>query len=277
MKNNIEKIEKRQRSMWRRNIYSVIFGSDTFNGKLFDVILLWAILASVTLVLLESVHSIDLKFGYYIRVLEWGFTAVFSIEYILRIVSVKKPCKYICSFYGVVDLLAIIPTYLSLIFYGTQYLLVIRSLRLLRVFRILKFIRYIDAAKGLGTALKESRQKITVFMVVILSVVFIMGTIMYIIEGGEHGFTSIPRSIYWAIVTITTVGYGDIAPYTVVGQFLASVLMMMGYVIIAVPTGIVTVEMTKYNQKKSEAICFACDFSDHDNDAKFCKHCGEKL
>ena len=265
------------RMKWRRKLREIIFGSDTLHGKLFDEILLVAIIISVLAVLLESVKSIEIQFGFYIKCLEWFFTVLFSIEYILRIITVKKTVKYIFSFFGIVDLISIIPTYLSVFLVGTQYLIVIRSLRLLRVFRILKFVRYMDAATGLGLALRASRQKIIVFLGVILSIVFIMGTIMYLIEGGKNGFTSIPKSIYWAVVTLTTVGYGDIAPKSVLGQFMASIIMMMGYVIIAVPTGIITVELSKKDFQKEIYSCPKCSFKGHDLDAKWCKFCGTKL
>ncbi len=268
---------KDRRFTFKRKLRDIIFESDTFYAKTFDVLLLIAILISVLAVLLESVQAIEIKFGSYLRGLEWVFTILFTIEYIARIITVRRSFRYIFSFFGIVDLVSIIPTYLSLFFFGTQYLLVVRSLRLLRVFRILKFARYMDAATGLGLALRKSRQKITVFLGVILTIVFIMGTLMYIIEGGDNGFTSIPKSIYWAIVTLTTVGYGDIAPQSIFGQFLASVLMIMGYVIIAVPTGIITVELTKHDKKIENIACPSCTSRGHDDDATFCKFCGEKI
>ncbi|MCD4683998.1 MAG: ion transporter [Bacteroidales bacterium] len=261
---------------WRTKIHEIIFGSDTPQGKNFDVALFIAILLSVLIVLLDSVASFHEKYGSQFLIAEWFFTILFSIEYILRIISSKRPSKYIFSFYGIIDLLAILPTYLSLVLVGSQYLIVIRVLRLLRVFRVLKLARYVRASAVLIIALKNSRHKIIVFLEVIFTLVVVMGSLMYLIEGPEHGFNSIPRSIYWAIVTLTTVGYGDIAPETFFGQALASVLMITGYAIIAVPTGIISVEMAKASQDNNKT-CQNCDCEEHDDDAKYCKDCGKKL
>lgn len=261
---------------WRSTIHEVIFEADTPWGKFFDIGLLIFIVLSVIVVLLDSVPSINLRFGKFFYDAEWFFTIVFSIEYILRIISTKRPSKYIFSFYGIIDLLAILPTYLSLILVGSQYLLVIRMLRLLRVFRVLKLARYVGASAVLVIALRNSRHKIVVFLEVIITMVVIMGSLMYLIEGQENGFNSIPRSIYWAIVTLTTVGYGDIAPQTVLGQTLASFIMIIGYAIIAVPTGIISVEMAKAG-KTNTRVCTNCHLDQHDDNAKFCKSCGEKL
>jgi voltage-gated potassium channel len=241
------------------------------------------ILGSILAVMLESVQEIADVIGTYLRILEWIFTIFFTIEYIVRIWVERKPINYIFGFYGLIDLMAIIPTYLSLFFTGSSYLVVIRAIRLLRVFRILKLTRQLGEAQLLSKALLASRYKITVFLGAVVALVVIMGTLMYLIEGGENGFTSIPRSIYWAIVTITTVGYGDIAPQTILGQFFAAILMLMGYAIIAVPTGIVTAEMTAsemMNRAKKKGvvqICPHCHTYDHEPESLFCKHCGEAL
>lgn len=251
-------------------------------AKGFDVALLWLILFSMATVMLESVAKIEIQFGYYLRICEWIFTGLFTIEYIARLLAVRRPFQYAFSFFGIVDLLAVTPTYLSLFLWGGQYLLVIRTLRLLRVFRILKLGRYVSESQALMSALQASRHKITVFMLSVATVVTIMGTLMYLVEGGEHGFTSIPRSIYWAIVTLTTVGYGDIAPTTVLGQALSSLIMIVGYAIIAIPTGIVTVELNNLqaqkNKVKAEATqsspCNRCQRPSRDPDALFCKFCG---
>jgi len=262
-------------SSLKKKLYIIIFEADTPAGKAFDVMLLWAIVISIIAVMLESVKSIDTNYGAIFDVIEWVLTIAFTIEYIIRIIAVEKAKKYIFSFYGIIDFLALLPTYLSLIFVGSQYFLIIRALRLLRVFRILKLGRFIGESEHLGRALKSSRHKIVVFLGAVMTIVMIMGTIMYMVEGGENGFTSIPRSVYWAIVTLTTVGYGDIAPQTILGQALASVIMIMGYAIIAVPTGIVTAELGK--AKPSLAKCTNCEATGHEHDAVHCKYCGDTL
>jgi voltage-gated potassium channel len=263
---------------WRQRLHEIIFEADTASGRVFDVVLLWAILLSVAAVMLESVPHIAAKYGTVLAVLEWGFTVIFTIEYVARIISVKKPLNYIFSFFGLIDLLSLLPTYLGIFYTDTASLRVIRILRLMRVFRVLKLIGFMRQAQVLQLALRNSRQKIIVFMMAVLILVVILGTVMYIIEDHKSGFSSIPRSIYWAIVTLTTVGYGDITPVTAVGQALASVVMIIGYAIIAVPTGIVTAELsaTKKVQSNTKA-CFSCNESHHEDDASFCKKCGEPL
>ncbi len=266
------------RAPWRDKIHEVIFEADTPSGKFFDVLLITLILLSVLTVMLESVASIEEAHGDLIRIAEWFFTIVFTIEYILRLVSVDYPSKYARSFFGVVDLLAIVPTYLSVLIPGTQFLLVIRLLRILRVFRVLKLAKYMAESQVLTQALWASRRKITVFLFTVLTLIVILGSLMYFIESDEHGFTSIPRSIYWAIVTMTTVGYGDISPQTPLGQALASVVMIMGYAILAVPTGIVSVEIARADADlTSTRSCHACSLEGHDRDAVYCKYCGEVL
>jgi len=264
----------------RRKLFIIIFGTDTPAGKAFDIGLLIAILLSILAVMLESVPSIEGRYGAFFNVVEWVLTAAFTLEYIVRIYVTDRKTRYIFGFYGLIDLLSLLPTYLSLIFTGTQYLIVIRALRLLRVFRILKLGRFVGEGQQLSNALRASRHKITVFLGGVVTLVIIMGTVMYLIEGGENGFTSIPRSVYWAIVTLTTVGYGDIAPQTILGQTIASFVMILGYAIIAVPTGIVTVELGKQGKQKNPKQyleCTCCNAVGHDADAKYCKHCGEKL
>jgi voltage-gated potassium channel len=266
------------RSKLRSKLYQIIFEADTPEGKAFDIVLLIAIVLSVVVVLLDSVVSLDKQYGKLFNTIEWILTFLFTLEYVLRIYSARKPTKYIVSFYGVIDLLAILPSYLSLVLVGSHYLVVIRILRLLRVFRVLKLARFIGAANNLRAALRSSRAKIIVFMEVVLTIVVIIGSVMYLIEGPEHGFTNIPRSIYWAIVTITTVGYGDIAPQTPFGQILASLLMITGYAIIAVPTGIISHEMSKVSKQNKETIeCPRCGNVDNDENARYCKVCGERL
>jgi len=263
---------------WQNKLHEIIFEADTPAGKAFDVALLIFIGLSVLAVMLESVESFASRFGPILRTLEWVFTISFTLEYILRIISVRKPLGYILSFLGIIDLLAILPTYLSLFFVGTQALIIFRAIRLLRVFRIFKLARYLKEGRVIGLALKASKYKITVFLTAVLSVVLIMGTLMYLIEGAENGFTSIPRSVYWAIVTLTTVGYGDIAPQTLLGQMVAAMIMIMGYAIIAVPTGIVTSELSKVVEKEaSTQVCPECSSEGHDVDAKYCKYCSAQL
>ena len=266
----------------RQKLFVIVFGTETRAGKLFDIILLWAIVLSVVSVMLESVKEISDNYGQIFYIFEWFFTILFTIEYLLRLFITIKPRKYAFSFFGIIDLLATLPTYITLFVAGGSYLVVIRSIRLLRIFRILKLGRYLREASVLSNALAASRYKIFVFLGAVFTLAMIMGTLMYMIEGGESGFTSIPRSIYWAIVTITTVGYGDIAPQTVLGQSFASMLMLMGYAIIAVPTGIVTSEIAQAekNKRKEESsgrTCVACGKKGHDEDAIFCKNCSAKL
>jgi len=261
----------------KHRLHEIIYEADTRGGKLFDVILLIAILASILFVMLESVQSIDEKYGSFLDVAEWVITILFSLEYVLRIVTVKKPWKYIFSFYGIIDLLSTIPKYVSLILIDSHNLAVLRALRLLRIFRILKIARYIGASNRLLLALRSSRAKIAVFLLFVLILCIILGTIMYMIEGAENGFTSIPRSVYWAIVTLTTVGYGDIAPVTALGQLIASAIMILGYAIIAIPTGIVGSEMMNANIHTNTQSCPNCMRDSHQDGAIFCYHCGDKL
>ncbi|MEM7310991.1 MAG: ion transporter [Planctomycetota bacterium] len=264
---------------WRARGHEVIFESDTPAGKAFDVALIAAIVASTAAVMLESVAAVSERHGALLQALEWAFTVIFTVEYGLRLLCVGRPARYARSFFGVVDLLAILPTYLSLIVPGAQYLLVIRTLRILRVFRILKLVHYLHEIETLSRALRASMRKIFVFVFAVLVLVVILGSLMYLIEGPEHGFTSIPRGVYWAIVTLTTVGYGDISPQTATGQTLASFIMILGYGIIAVPTGIVTAELTHAGAVRpvSGQACPQCSAEGHDADAVHCKFCGARL
>lgn len=265
----------------RQQLYRIIFGIDTLAGRVFDIILLCSILLSVILIMLESVSEISDRFGTQLRIAEWVLTIMFSMEYIARILSAPKPLKYVFSFMGIIDFLSLVPTYVGLFFDGTHSLAIIRSIRLIRIFRILKLTHFMGGANQLGNALYQSRHKIIVFLGTILCTVAILGTLMYLIEGSENGFTSIPRSIYWAIVTITTVGYGDIAPQTWFGQLVASMLMIIGYAIIAVPTGIVTSEMVKANTGGEGATgkikCPSCAINDLKKSDNFCSNCGIEL
>lgn len=264
----------------KKKIFVTIFGSDTRAGKIFDVILFWMIIVSVIIVVLESVSTLQEAHKHLFISAEWFFTIIFTLEYLLRIYSSPHPWKYMTSFYGIVDLLAILPTYMGLIFDHTTFLLTIRALRLLRMFRVFKLGRYLKEAAILVKALQQSFRKIIIFFGAVLTLVLILGSMLYLIEGEENGFTSIPQSIYWAIVTITTVGYGDIAPATVLGKILASVAMLTGYSIIAVPTGIITLEMgkaAKSNKDTNLVNCANCGNEQHDSDAKFCKKCGMAL
>ncbi len=264
-------------STLKDKLYEIIFEADTRSGKTFDVALLIIILFSVILVMLESIQSIRNQYHTLLIIFEWTITGIFTFEYLLRIWVVKRSWGYIFSFYGIIDFLAVIPTFLGLLVAGYQSLLVIRILRLLRVFRILKLTRYSRAGRSMASAIWASREKISVFIFFVLILVVIIGTLMYLIEGEASGFKSIPVSIYWAVVTLTTVGYGDISPVTPTGQFLASIVMIMGYAIIAVPTGIVTAEMIKPSTRKNTQICPHCLYDKHDDDARYCKKCGTKL
>ncbi len=269
---------KPSNSSLKHKLYIIVFEAETKAGKAFDIILLFLILISVFTVCIETVPAIALPYRRYFKAIEWVFTILFSLEYLLRIYSSHRPLRYIFSFFGIVDFLAILPTYLSLFLVGTQYLLVIRILRLLRAARIFKLTRFINEGQVLSRALRASSAKISVFLGVVLMVVVIVGSLMYIVEGVENGFTSIPKSIYWAIVTLTTVGYGDIAPATTFGQILASFLMIMGYGIIAVPTGIVSVELANIDKQTfNTRVCPQCHKEGHPKDANFCSNCGYNL
>lgn len=263
---------------WRRRLHEIIFEADTPAGRAFDVGLLVAILVSAVVVVLESVHNLRTAYGPVFLAIEWIITGLFTIEYVLRLSCVSRPQRYATSFFGVVDLMAVLPTYLGLLIPGTHYLLVVRALRLLRVFRILKLVEFLSEARQLEEALRASRRKVGVFLFTVLTLVLIVGALMYVVEGEEHGFVNIPTSIYWAIVTLTTVGYGDLAPHTAVGKVLASVVMLLGYGVLAVPTGIVTVELAKAARAPiSTQACPACGRDGHDSDAVHCKYCGAAL
>jgi len=266
------------RKSLRERLREVIFGHLTPAGKAFDVVLIGLIIASVLVVMLDSVQTFHIAHGRLLRLTEWGFTVVFTLEYMLRLWCAPKAVRYARSFFGIVDLIAILPTYLSLVVPGGQALLAVRVLRLLRVFRVLKLAQYVSEAAVLMRALRASRAKITVFVAGVVTLVVTLGSLMYLVEGAENGFTSIPKSVYWAIVTLTTVGYGDIAPQTTLGQGLAAMIMLLGYAIIAVPTGIVTVEIGSAARKAAEERgCPHCDLTGHDSDARYCKRCGWKI
>ena len=273
--------QKAHTKNWKNRLHEIIYEADTPAGKSFDVIILIMILASVILVMLESVSYIDQEYATLFNILEWIITIVFTIEYFLRIIAISKPKNYIFSFYGIIDFLSTVPKYLSLLFVGTHALVALRALRLLRVFRILKLARFIGESNNLVSSLKASRAKISVFLFAVLIVSIILGTVMYLIEGPEHGFTSIPRSVYWCIVTLTTVGYGDISPETPLGQFIASIVMILGYGIIAVPTGIVSAEYAQQTKENKIPLntqhCSNCNADNHLDDAKFCHNCGYTL
>lgn len=257
---------------WRKKLFVTVFGTGTRAGKLFDICLLAVILVSVIVVMLESVPELGAKYLHLFSVLEWTFTILFSIEYLLRIFISPRPLKYVFSFWGLIDLLSILPTYLSFFVFGYHYLLVVRVFRLLRVFRILKLARFNSESKVLMRALKSSLYKISLFLITVLAIVVFLGTIIYVVEGGEEGFTSIPQSIYWAVVTVTTVGYGDMVPHSVLGKFISAMAMMLGYAIIAVPTGIVTVAMSNSENEK----CNTCG-TRNNRAARFCNNCGTDL
>jgi voltage-gated potassium channel len=260
-------------------LHRIIEGTDTPAGRTFDMVLILAIILSVLVVMLDSVASLNRQYGSYFYIAEWAFTLFFTVEYALRLYSAPNPRQYATSFFGVVDLLSILPAYLSLIFGGVQYLLVVRFLRILRVFRVFKLLPYLQQAGFLLEALRGSQQKIVVFLVSILALVTIFGSILYVVEGADNGFTSIPKSIYWAVVTLTTVGYGDMSPKTPLGQAIASVVMIAGYAIIAVPTGIFTAELARsMQQHKTKAVtCSNCGKLQHALDAQYCDRCGAEL
>jgi voltage-gated potassium channel len=263
---------------WRATLHEVIFEADTPAGKAFDILLIIAILISVAIVSLESVPEIRAQYGPQLRTAEWVITILFTVEYVLRLLCVNRPAAYATSFFGIVDLLAILPTYISVIIPGTQALTVVRVLRLLRIFRVLKLVQYVSEARTLTVALRGSAKKIFVFLFVVVMIVVIVGAMMYLIEGPAHGFDSIPRSIYWAVVTLTTVGYGDIAPGTPLGRLLAVCVMILGYGIIAVPTGIVTRELVREDRTRfTTQVCRSCSAEGHDSDATHCKYCGSAL
>ena len=274
-----------ERSQLREQIYTIIFGTDTPSGRIFDVTLLWLIVLSTIVVMLESITELREEYGQWFLYAEYAFTFIFSIEYILRLWTARKPAGYALSFYGIIDLLSVLPTYLALVITSSQYLMVIRIFRLMRVFRVLTIAPLMHEADTLWNSLKASRAKIGVFLFAVLNVAVIMGTLMYIVEGGENGFTSIPRSIYWAVVTMTTVGFGDIAPQTDLGQFISMILMIMGYGIIAVPTGIVGVDMIRSSDSQpsdastllTNAHCDNCGRTGHLEGADYCMNCGNKL
>jgi voltage-gated potassium channel len=264
---------------WRDKLHRTIYESNTPAGKIFDITLLFLIIASIAVVMLDSIDSYHQRYGDLFYVLEWVFTILFTIEFILRLISLQRPLMYVFSFFGLIDLLAILPAYLSIFFVGAQSLLVLRALRLLRVFRIFKLTHFLTEMQFLRSAMRSSMKKIAIFILVVLGLVIILGSIMYMVEGRENGFHSIPDSIYWAIVTITTVGYGDISPVTPLGKFIASIMMFIGYGIIAVPTGIVTTEMAIAHRTKGHGneTCPGCGREGHDYDAKYCKSCGARL
>ena len=265
---------------FRHKIHEIIFEADTFYGKLFDIILLITIVSSVVAVMLESIDSIHQQYGNLLRIFEWIVTILFTIEYFLRIYAVNKPLKYIFSFMGIIDLLAIIPTYLIFIFPAAHFFTVVRSIRLIRVFRVFKLSHYLRGAHTMQIALRSSRPKIVVFLLSVMILVIVLGTLMYIIEGSSDtkGFDNIPNSIYWAIVTLTTVGYGDVFPATAFGKVVASFIMILGYGIIAVPTGIVTAEFSrKRKEKVNTQVCPDCTAEGHEMEAKFCNKCGAEL
>ena len=274
--------KKKPEGLTRARLHEIIFEADTPAGKLFDLVLIVSILGSVLAVMLDSVRSISQQHGQLLLTLEWGFTLLFSLEYVLRLSCIGRPLKYATSFFGVVDLLAILPTYLSILFPGSQYLLVIRILRVLRIFRVLKLVQFLNEANIMAAALRASLRKVAVFFSTVITLVVIFGSVMYLVEGEAHGFSSIPKSIYWAIVTMTTVGYGDISPSTTLGQSIAAVVMLLGFAIVAVPTGIVARELTRVDAARhhgpiSTQVCPECAAEGHQAGARFCKDCGAAL
>jgi voltage-gated potassium channel len=265
-------------SPFRERLHDLLFQHDDPAERAVDLGLIIAILVSVLVVMLDSVASIEARYGRVLRIAEWALTILFTIEYALRVWVSRSRREYVFGFYGIVDLLAVLPSYLAIVFPAGRFLIALRVLRVLRIFRVLKLAQYVQEASILSAAMRASRQKITVFIATVMTVVVIVGSIMYLIEGPESGFTSIPQSIYWAIVTMTTVGYGDVAPASPLGKFVASVLMIMGYGIIAVPTGIVTLELNRAaRQGETQRPCRGCGVTRHDADAVYCRYCGSPL
>jgi len=264
---------------WQEKVHRIIYEADTPAGRAFDVALLCCIILSIIVVMLDSVQELSARYGVLFHAIEWGLTAVFTVEYLLRLLCITRPWKYALSPFGIIDLLAVIPSYLSVLIPGSQSLLVLRALRLLRVFRIFRLVHFVSEIKFLTIAVTNSLRKISVFILFVITIVIILGSVIYLVEDENSGFTSIPQSVYWAIVTITTVGYGDIAPATTLGKFIASFIMLLGYGIIAVPTGIVTTEMALAARRKfhTNEACPSCGKDGHDHDAEFCKYCGSKL
>lgn len=264
---------------WRSKIFKIIYHADTPAGKWFDIILILFIILSVLTIILDSVVELHVNYGELLKASEWFFTIIFTFEYFLRLISIRKPMKYVFSFFGIVDILSILPTYLAYFFVGAQQLLVIRILRILRVFRVLKLVQYTHQAQLLTNSIKNSRHKIFVFFFFIITILIIFGSVMYLIEGPENDFTSIPHGIYWAVVTLTTVGYGDIAPHTVLGRMVASLIMLTGYSVIAVPTGIFTAELSKEVKRTRDQtrLCKTCNLRGHTQRAVYCRRCGETL
>ncbi|MES2523144.1 MAG: ion transporter [Gemmatimonadota bacterium] len=265
------------RSPLRERIHDLLFQHDDPAERAVDAGLIVAILLSVAIVMLDSVQSIEARFGPQLRVAEWTLTVIFSIEYVLRLWSSRSARQYAFGFYGIIDLLAVVPSYLAIVFPAGRFLIALRILRVLRVFRLLKLAEYVTQASVLMSALRASKYKITVFVATVLTIVVVVGSLMYLVEGPASGFTSIPMGVYWAIVTLTTVGYGDVAPVTPLGRLLASVVMIMGYGIIAVPTGIVTLELNRASQTTTRRPCRGCGVDQHDADARFCRYCGASL
>ena len=264
-------------STLREKIKIIIFGTETKAGKLFDVVLIITIVLSIITVMLDSVLEYNQQYGHMLRIAEWTFTIMFTVEYLLRIYSIRRPISYIFSFFGIIDFLAILPTYLSLFMPGTEVFAIIRVLRVLRIFRVLKLVQFMGEADMLMTAMIASRRKVFIWLFLVMNIVIVLGSVMYLVEGGKTGFDSIPRSIYWAVVTLTTVGYGDVVPQTSLGQALASFIMVLGYSIIAVPTGIVTSEITFAAKSTKEQRCVVCGKEGLSEDAKFCSNCASKL
>lgn len=268
---------------WRRYWFDIIYRHDTRPSRNFDLLLVAAIMASVVVVMIDSVQPLHLRWARGLQVLEWAFTVLFTVEYVLRLVVVKRPLRYAVSIWGIIDLLSILPTYLSLLIPGAQSLLVVRALRILRVFRILKLTRYVEESGILMLALWRSRRKVLVFLFTVITITLIAGALMYLIEGPAHGFTSIPSSMYWAVVTMATVGFGDIVPQTTLGRFVTSVLILTGYSIIAVPTGIYTAELAstlreaEHLEKRDGRGCPRCGLEGHEPDARYCRQCAEPL